>query len=124
MAVIRPAHDVALVGASIFVHAHVPIDVHAPIDVGMTSTVIASRVMSATVMSAAVVTSCMTTTMVTSSVASTVVTSSVASTVAFRICGRDHAKAERCSDRKDERKLLQHFYFPPKATHRTVTICS
>jgi hypothetical protein len=120
MAVIRPAHDVVLVGGSIFVHAHVPIDVHAPIDVGVTSsvmasTVMASTVMASTVMSAAVVTSCMTT---------TVVTSSVASSMAFRICRRHHAKTERCGDRKNERKLLQHFCFPPKASHRTVTISS
>jgi hypothetical protein len=106
MAVIRPAHDVVLVGGSIFVHAHVPIDVHAPIDVGVTSSVMASTVMASTVMASTV----MAATMMSAAVVSCM-TTMVTSSVAFRICGRDHAKAERCSDRKDERKLLQHFVF-------------
>jgi hypothetical protein len=106
VAVISPAHDVVLVGGSIFVPAHVPIDVHTPIGVGVTSTVMAPTVMAASVMFA------------------TVVTSSMTSAVTFCVGRRPHSKSECCGDRKNETNLLQHFCFPPKSRHRTVAISS
>jgi len=84
VAVVRPAYDVVPVGGSIFVHAHVSIDVCATM-MGMTIT--ASTVM-----------------------ASAVVTSAVAATVAFRIRRGHDSNSERGSDRKDERNFLQHFF--------------
>jgi len=89
VAVVRPAYDVVPVGGSIFVHAHVSIDVCATM-MGMTIT-------ASTVMASAVVTSA-------------VVTSAVAATVAFRIRRGHDSNSERGSDRKDERNFLQHFF--------------
>ena len=94
VAVVRPAYDVVPVGGSIFVHAHVSIDVCATM-MGMTIT--ASTAMASAVVTSAVVTSA-------------VVTSAVAATVAFRIRRGHDSNSERGSDRKDERNFLQHFF--------------
>jgi hypothetical protein len=118
VAVIPPAHDVALVGGSIFVHAHVPIDAHTTIGVDTSIYVRASMV--AAVVTSAVVTSAVVTSAV---VPTTVVTSPMASAVPFRISRRHDSKAERRNDRKHEANLLQHFVFLPvlgKSHHRTV----
>jgi hypothetical protein len=102
VAVIPPANDVALVGGSIFVHAHLPIDVHITINMGMGSS---GYVRSAMMAAPSVVTS-----------------TAMASTVAFRIRWRHYSKSERRSDRKDETNLLQHFVFLAgyKTRHRTL----
>jgi hypothetical protein len=65
VAVIPPANDVAIVGGSIFVHAHLLIDVHITINMGMGSS---GYVRSAMMAAPSVVTS-----------------TAMASTVAFRI---------------------------------------
>jgi hypothetical protein len=96
VAVVRPAHDVVLVGGSIFVLAYVPIDVHTTIDVDMASVYVRSAMMAAP-------------TVVTSTVMASAV---MVSAVAFRTRCRHESKPKRRSDRKNETNLLQHFCFP------------
>jgi uncharacterized protein YhdP len=106
VAVVRPAHDVMLVGGSIFVHPGAPVDVCAMVAATMmTSAMVASAVMASPVMGAAVMASAM--------VTSAMVTSAmVTSTMAFRIRGPHHSNSKRRSDRKNETNLLQHFCCP------------
>jgi hypothetical protein len=100
VAIVRSADDVAFVGRSTIVHAHVPIDVHTAIDVDTSIDVRAS--------------------MAAAAVATTVVISSMATTVAFSIRRRHYSKSERRRDRKNERKLLQHFVFLRLRNHVVV----
>lgn len=91
VAVVRPADNVVPVGRSIFVR--MPGDV-GPIDVGVASptAVVSSRMVPTTVMAALVPV--------------------MASTFSIRR-GND-SKSERCSDRNNERNLLQHFLLPKR----------
>jgi hypothetical protein len=82
VSVVSSAEDVARFGGSVIVHVHGPSDAHTPIDMGATSTVMT---------------------------AAAVVTSTMASTVTFCIRRRHYSKSERRSDRKNERKVLEHF---------------
>jgi membrane protein implicated in regulation of membrane protease activity len=107
VAVVRPAHDVMLVGGSIFVHADVPIDVRAMV----AATVMTSAVMTSAVMTSAVMASAMVAAAVMAS-APAVVTSAMAATVAFRIRRRHDSNSERRSDRKNKTNFLQHFCCP------------
>jgi hypothetical protein len=102
VAVVPSAHDVAFVGGSIFVHAHVPIDVHTTINMDMgTSVYVRSAMMTASMMTAATV------------MASAMMPPSMASAVPFRVRRGHESKSERRCDRKNERKPLQHFCFLP-----------
>jgi hypothetical protein len=88
VAIVRFAHDVMLVGGSIFVLVRASISVVA--------TMVAFAVVAFSVMAAAVM-------------PTTVVPASLTST--FRVRRPHYSKSERRSDRKDERNLLQHFCF-------------
>jgi hypothetical protein len=97
VAVVPSAHDVVFVGGSIFVHAHVPIDVHTTINTDMGASVYmcgammaAPTVMASTVMAATV----------------------VASTVPFCVRCRHDSEPERGRETNNETNLLEHFYFP------------
>jgi hypothetical protein len=89
VAIVPPANDVVLIGGSIFVRAHVPVDVATTHMRGsMTPTMVPSTVVPTTVMAA-----------VTSAVmAAAVVTSSLTATVAFRVRRPHYSKSERRSD--------------------------
>jgi hypothetical protein len=88
VAVVPPAHDVVLVGGSIFVHAHVPIDVHTTINMDMGASVYVRGAMMAA--------------------------PTVMAPTPFRVRCRHDSKPERRRNRKNETNLLQHFVFRPK----------
>ena len=75
VAVVRSAHDVTLVGGSIIVHAHVPIDVHTAIDVHAAIDVHTSVYVRA----------CMAATVVATTMADSSMAPTVSATVTFRI---------------------------------------
>ena len=89
VAIVPPANDVVLIGGSIFVRAHVPVDVATTHMRGsMTPTMVPSTVVPTTVMAA-----------VTSAVmAAAVVTSSLTATVAFRVRRPHCSESERRGD--------------------------
>jgi hypothetical protein len=109
VAVVRSADDVAPVGRSVIVHVHLPSDVHAPIDVGVRTSVYVRAPIDVGVRTSVYVRASMAATVV----ATTAVTPSMAPTVAFRIRRRNNSNSECRSNGKDERNLLQHFWFPP-----------
>lgn len=97
MPVVRPAHNVVLVGRSIFVHAGVFADMRTAIDLGGASIVMTSAMMTFTMMTPTMMTPTM--------MASTVMASTVLAST-LRISASRDSKSERCTDRKDERNLL------------------
>ena len=90
VAVVPPANDVVLIGGSIFVRAHVPVDVATTYMRGsMASTMVPSTMVPSTVVPSTVMAA------VTSAA---VVTSSLTATVAFRVRRPHYSKSESRSD--------------------------